>query len=397
MLLRRGNAQLRDKWRSLVRVGLFVVAVVAILGIAGAGVYTVLQLRPTNEPTPPVEADEPEQPRSLTQVVLGLYLSLRQADVKEPAKPGDNRQVEFSIAAGETASTIGARLEMLGLVRDAGLFSALVRYRGVDNALEAGDYVLSPSMNLEQVVSEIQNGRAKVVTVTIPEGWRLEQVAAALAKAGLGSEAEFLALMRRSDYPYPWLQERPVGAPNDLEGFLFPDTYRIPAGMKPPDVIDMMLRNFERRVTPELREKLASHGMSFYEAIVLASIVEREAVVDAERPVIAAVFLRRIEQGMYLQADPTVSYAKGYNEEHDHWWMPMQVEDTQAVVSPYNTFLHGGLTPGPICSPGLAAIEGVANPAACDYLFFVSKGDGSHAFARTFEEHLQNMEQYHNQ
>jgi UPF0755 protein len=374
--------------------------VLAVVVIAGAGVRTVLGRKAgSSEGRPGAGSSQWEwqQPESLTRLLLGLYLWLYQAELAKPVDPDDTREIGFSIAPGETAATIGPRLEKAGLIRNARLFSALVRYRGVDHALEAGSYRLSPSMTMEEIVMDLHHGRARTVTVTIPEGWRMEQVAAKLADAGLGEADEFLALMGTSDYPYPWLHDRRDGAPESLEGFLFPDTYSVPFDASPAAVIDMMLRNFERRVTPELRRDLARQGLSFYEAVVLASIVEREAVVAEERPIIAAVFLRRLDQGMYLQADPTVSYAKGFDSERNRWWPPMLVVDSQTVQSPYNTFLYAGLPPGPICSPGLAAIEAVARPAQTSYLFFVSKGDGSHAFAETFEEHLLNVQRYRSQ
>lgn len=401
MRLRKGSRQLTDRWRAFLRVGLFGVAVVAIVAIFAVGLRTVLlrgeeataPARPTatQERAP---AGQTQGRSSLVHTLLGIYLSIRQSDIEQPVSPGDTKKVAFAIQPGETAATIGPRLEQMGLIRDAGLFSMLVRYRGVDHALEAGEYQLSPGMSLEQIVTELQHGLAKGVLVTIPEGWRMEQVAARLEEAGLGKAEEYLALMRKHDYPYPWLQGRPEGAPAGLEGFLFPDTYQFPADAKPAAVIDAMLRNFDRRVTPELRRDLASHGLSFYQALALASIVEREAVKAEERPTIAGVFLARLDRGMPLQADPTVSYAKGFDPQSNRWWTPMQQDESKTVDSPYNTFLHAGVTPGPICSPGLASIQAVAHPAKTNYLYFVAKGDGSHVFAQTFEEHLANVRKY---
>lgn len=374
---------------------------VAIVAIFAVGLRTVLlrgeEASGPARPTATQESGPAGQPQgrsSLVHTLLGVYLSIRQSDIEQPVSPGDTRKVTFAIEPGETAATIGPRLEQMGLIRDAGLFSMLVRYRGVDHALEAGEYQLSPGMSLEQIVTELQHGLAKGVLVTIPEGWRMEQVAARLEEAGLGKAEEYLALMRKHDYSYPWLKERPEGAPAGLEGFLFPDTYQFPADAKPAAVIDAMLRNFDRRVTPELRRDLASHGLSFYQALALASIVEREAVKAEERPTIAGVFLARLDRGMPLQADPTVSYAKGFDPQSNRWWTPMQQDESKTVDSPYNTFLHAGLTPGPICSPGLASIQAVAHPVKTNYLYFVAKGDGSHVFAQTFEEHLANVRKY---
>ncbi|MDI7274588.1 MAG: endolytic transglycosylase MltG [Anaerolineae bacterium] len=383
-----------SRLRTLVRVALLLVAVVAVVGIAGAGLSTVLDRRPHATVTATPEAGQAPQGSSLTRFLLSLYLAFHQSEISQPVDPTSKQVIRFEVTPGETAAVIGPRLEAAGLIRSGSAFAALARYRGVDHMLEVGEYELSPSMTMEQIITELQHGRVRAITVTIPEGWRMEQVAERLAEAGLGSKDEFLELMRRHDYPYPWLEDRPANAPAGLEGFLFPDTYEFPVDAKPIAVVDLMLRNFDRRVTPELRKKLTSQGMTVYEAVTLAAIVEREAVIAQERPTIAGVFLSRLDRGMLLQADPTVSYAKGFDATSNRWWSPMLEEDAKEVDSPYNTFLYPGLTPGPICSPGLASIDAVANPAETTYLYFVSKGDGSHAFAETFEEHLLNMEKY---
>lgn len=383
-----------SRWRILARVALFLIGVAAVLAIAGVGLWTVLGRQPQATATPTPEVAEQPEGSSLTRLLLSLYLALHQGEIKQPVDPGSEQRIRFDVAPGETASTIGPRLEAQGLIRNASVFAALARYRGVDHALQVGEYELSPGMTMEEVLTELQHGRVRAVTVTIPEGWRMEQVAERLAEAGLGSKDEFLALMRRNDYPYPWLQDRPESAPPGVEGFLFPDTYQFPTDATPVAIVDLMLRNFDRRVTPEIRRKLTTQGLSIYEAITLAAIVEREAVVPEERPLIAGVFLSRLDRGMLLQADPTVSYAKGFDVASNRWWTPMLPEDAKEIDSPYNTFLYPGLPPGPICSPGLASIEAVANPTHTNYLYFVSKGDGSHAFAETFEEHLQNMARY---
>ncbi|MGQ9682740.1 MAG: endolytic transglycosylase MltG [Anaerolineae bacterium] len=384
-----------DRLRALARGALILVAVVAILAIAGIGMRVAIgrSVDLGGEPTPAL-AGQPQAPDSLTRVVLGLYLSLHQAELSQAADPGNTQTMAFSIAPGETAGTIASRLQSMGLINDANVFEALVRYRGVDSALQVGDYELAPSMTLEEIVMALQHGQAAGIVVTIPEGWRLEQVAARLAQAGLGTEDEYLSLMRRNDYPYSFLKNWPAEAPATLEGYLFPDTYEFPADAKPAAVVDIMLRNFDRRVPLDLRKALTDQGLSLHEAIVLASIVEREAVKPEERPLIAAVFLGRLDRGMMLQADPTVSYAKSFDLELGRWWPPMAMEDTENIDSPYNTFQYRGLPPGPICSPGLGAIQGVAKPERTDYLYFVSRGDGTHAFSVTYEEHLQNVAKF---
>jgi len=332
--------------------------------------------------------------KKLEQAGLGLYLRYRGADVSRPINPNDSRELTFVVRSGEAVSTVAQNLKRMGLIKDAGLFGWLVRYWGADGDIQAGVYSLRPNMTMEEIMRQLQHGRIPAVMVTIPEGWRAEEIAALLEKVNVVSAAEFLAAVAEGRSDYPFLGERPPDAPTSLEGFLFPDTYQFPQHTTPNRVLDIMLENWDRRVPPELRARAADQDLTLYEAVTLASIVEREAVIPEERPIIAGVYLNRLNSGMYLQADPTVQYAKGYNETTKRWWNPMLQEEALAVVSPYNTFVNPGLPPGPICNPGLASIRAMLAPTASDYLFFFSKGDGSHAFAATFEEHLRNQELY---
>src|SRR5450756_1148755 len=155
-----------------------------------------------------------------------------------------------------------------------------------------------------------------------------------------------------------------------------------------------MLKNWETHVPADLRARAGRQGLSLYRTVILASIVEREAQAPDERPIIAGVYINRLNQSMPLQSDPTVQYAKGYDPQTGKWWNPLLQADTQTVQSPFNTYLHTGLPPAPICNPGLASIQAAIDPQASDYLYFYAKGDGSHAFATTYEEHLANIERY---
>jgi UPF0755 protein len=195
---------------------------------------------------------------------------------------------------------------------------------------------------------------------------------------------------------HPLLADRPAGA--SLEGYLFPDTYRLPAQATPEDLLTRMLDNMQGRLPIGWEGMGSAQGLTFYELLTVASIVEREAVVPEERPTIASVYLNRLQEGMYLQADPTVQYAMGYQPETGQWWKtPVTLEEYENVNSPYNTYLYPGLPPGPICSPGADSILAVLQPAQTPYLFFVARGDGSHVFAETLEEHERNIQLYQGQ
>ena len=324
--------------------------------------------------------------------LLRIYLGFRQEDISRPA--GDDRTpVVFVVEPGDTAGDIALRLKRLSLIGDAELFRLLARYHKVDNKLEAGRYELRASMAMEEIIEALQHGRLEEIAVTIPEGWRAEQIAEMLAEEVGVDDEEFLSLVQGGPFDYEFLQERPPGA--TLDGFLFPDTYLLPVQPTALDIIERMLTDFDRRFTAEMRQAAVEQEMTIYQVVTLASIVEREAVVAEERPIIAGVFLNRLEEGMNLDSCPTVQYALGYQEDADQWWKtPVTLEEFDRVNSPYNTYLHRGLPPGPICNPGLASIQAVLEPEESDYLYFLAKGDGSHAFAKTFEEHLQNQQRY---
>jgi len=327
---------------------------------------------------------------SLGRSLLGFYLGFRQGEIESPASD-DSTPILFTIAPGETAATIATRLERAGLIRDAGLFRLLVRYRGVDAQLEAGDYQLRPNMSLEEIVNALQHGRPSEVTVTIPEGWRAEEIAEMLEERGLVEAEEFLRTVRGGEFEYDFLSAERVS----LEGYLFPDTYGIPPDFEAAQIIDMMLADFGRRFAPEMRQEVARRGMSIQEVLTVASLVEREARIPEERPIIASIYLNRLEAGWLLESDATAQYALGYQEGTGQWWKsPIFLEEMTQIDSPYNTYLYPGLPPGPICNPGLASIQAVINPAETNYMFLYHKGDGSHAFAETYEEHLENQRRY---
>ncbi len=381
-----------DLARGLVRWGLIIVALVLAGWVIAVGGKYLLGGDASQEVDPGLI-----QMSSLEKTLIGLYLNLRKGDI-ESAASDDDTPVVFTINFGETAATIGPRLQREGLITDSQLFLWLVRYEGVDAQLEAGEYELRPNMTMNELIDSLQLGRLREVSVTIPEGKRAEEVAAILEERGIVESSVFLGLVRSASPPYDFLQDRPGDAPVSMEGFLFPETYRIPVDYDAAQVLDLLVTTFAESFSSDMRQAAAEAGMSVYEVVTLASIVEREAVIAEERPVIANVYLNRLEQGMYLQSDPTVQYALGYQEDSGQWWkIPMSLEEDVPVDSPYNTYLYPGLPPGPICSPGVASMQAVLEPADTPYLFFFSKFDGSHAFAETYEEHLRNQELYQGQ
>jgi UPF0755 protein len=240
--------------------------------------------------------------------------------------------------------------------------------------------------------------------LTIPPGWRLEQLAEYLATAGIMDGNEFLRAARAGTMVnHPLLADRPAGY--SYEGYLFPDSYTLPDQPTPQDLIARMLNQMEQQLPANANDLARQRGLTFYQALILASIVERETMLDQERPVIASVYLNRLQASQdfpYLQADPTVQYAMGYQADTAQWWKtPVTLAEYKQVDSPYNTYLYPGLPPGPIDSPSLASIMAVLQPAVTNYHFFVcglpNCEGGQHVFAATYQEHLQNVATYFGQ
>ena len=339
---------------------------------------------------------------------LSAYLSMHQSELNQPASD-DPTPVTFVVEQGQVASEVATRLEEEGLVVNGEVFRRFMTYHGLDVSLEAGTYSLRSNMTMHEIAEALQSGGADTAIVTVPEGWRMEQIGWLLEQQGLMRSDDFLAYVRTAEYDYPWLADRPPGS--TLEGFLFPNTYELAADSTPDMLVDLMLATFDARVAPEITSRLPGkmifdlglgdyRPMTVYDVMILASIVEREAVLEEERPIIASVYYNRLdpayveETALRLSSDPTIQYAKGYDPETGSWWNPMLPGEGQTIESPYNTFKVQGLPPGPISNPGLASILAVLNPADTDYLYFHAIGDGSHVFASTLEEHLQNQQQY---
>ncbi len=318
-------------------------------------------------------------------------LYTRQEALLLPVAPSGQEQT-FTIQPGESAAGIIGRLWEAGLIRDPAAFRAYLQYKGLDTGLQAGTYTLSPAMTAPEIARALQDATPEEVDFVILAGWRLEEIAAALPTSGLGVDADtFLRVARSPEFPHPLQGDLPPGA--TLEGFLLPDRYTLPRNaLSPAELLTAFLQNFQAQVTPEIRSGLENQGLTLYEGITLASIVQREAVAAEEMPLIASVFLNRLRQGMRLESDPTVQYAAGYDAGRGGWWpVPLTSEDLRNP-SPFNTYQHAGLPPAPIASPGLPAIRAAAFPAQTPYLYFRAACDGSgrHTFATTYAEHLAN-------
>ncbi len=332
------------------------------------------------------------------RLYLEYYLTQHAAELEQPAGTAAGPQ-SFTVAPGEGAAVIAENLRAAGLLTNTELFLNYLSYYGLDGGLVTGQYTLDPQQTIPQLAAALGAGGSRALELNFLPGWRSEEMANYLrvvSPARIDAD-EFLSIVqtrRGIGGDFTFLSNLPDGS--TLEGYLFPGSYTIDADTDSAALVRMMLANFDRQVTPAMRQAYGGLGLSLREAVILASIVEKEAMLAEEKPLMAAVFLNRLRDGMPLQADPTVQYAVGYDAAGDTWWKSALTVADLAVASPYNTYQINGLPPGPIANPGLASLEAVANPVAADYLFFVldcaASTPGQHAFSVTYDEHLAHVE-----
>jgi UPF0755 protein len=289
------------------------------------------------------------------------------------------------IPQGSGSMTIATRLADAGVVRDVNSFRLALWLTGAGRRLQAGEYRFDQPLSARQVAEKIARGDVYVRPITFPEGLTVKQMAALYESKGFGSAQEFADAARNGA-----LVSAVDPAARDLEGYLFPDTYKLPRHATAEQLVARMVAGFMKALTPDLIDKAEARGLSIRQLVTMASIVEKETGTPAERSQVAAVYANRLKIGMGLQCDPTVIYALERAGRYDG---NLTREDLQ-FDSPYNTYRYAGLPPGPIASPGRASLEAAASPANVPYIYFVSKNDGSHAFATTLDEHNRNVQQY---
>jgi UPF0755 protein len=341
---------------------------------------------------------------ALSVVVLatGVWAFSYAAELARPSDAG--APVMLTVFEDQTDADVANELAAQGLIKSTLLFQGQFKISG--GALIPGTYTLRKGMSVPQIVDRITGAapeeevpaQAASTTgqesfdITIPEGWRIEQIADEYERlGGEGGAQAFLDAVKGIDRSqFDFLAGLPADA--SLEGYLFPDTYRFDANDPNLNVVTM-LTNFGNKYTPEMRQRTQQMGLTIQDVVTIASLVEREAQIPEERPTIADIYLSRWEQGWRLDADPTVQYALGTPDE---WW-PKLTGDDLFYDSPYNTYQNDGLPPGPIANPGFASIQAVLFPDDTPYMYFVAKGDtGEHAFAVTAEEQQANVEQFLN-
>jgi UPF0755 protein len=300
------------------------------------------------------------------------------------AQPSGNDVSEkiFIVLPGQHFKMIAVHLEETGIIRDSLRFKLFARFKGYDKRIKAGEYKLSTALSPKQVLEIMVSGKVALYRITIPEGYNLAQIAGIVSEMGLTDGPTFI----RSANDAAIIKALGVVA-DSLEGYLFPDTYHFPKGLPLDEIMGTMVNRFKEIFSTKWQERSRQMGMPIHQVVTLASIIEKETGAAFERPLIASVFYNRLAKGMRLSSDPTVIYGiKDFDGNLTRKHLN--------TANPYNTYLNKGLPPGPIANPGVAALEAALYPAETDYLFFVSKRDGTHQFSTSFKEHNRAVRKY---
>ena len=310
-------------------------------------------------------------------VIFGLILSVFYMDskVKKPMSKSAE-EASFTVKRGESTTEIGENLENADLISNAFIFLLYLKYKGQAARIQAGEYKIAKNLSMIQVMEVLTKGKITSGKVTIPEGWTNKQIEEEIVKKGIGTSEDFKASVKKK-YNYDFLKESPNG---DLQGFLFPETYFLSSRPTSEEVIEKVLGEFSKKADPKIKKKVGEQGLSYYQILTLASIVEREVTNKEDKKKVAGVFINRLANDIKLDSCATVEYVLGTKKR-------ILSSDDISIDSPYNTYKNKGLPPTPISNPGLDSIEAVLEPEKTDYLFFFSGRDGKTYFSKTQEEH----------
>ncbi len=307
-------------------------------------------------------------------------------ELKSPFNTSGMEQ-QFRIEQGESVNSIANRLEVSGFISNAQAFYDYAVYTGIDTTIQSGEFTISPSQSIIDIAQALQKFSPADATLVILPGWRMEEIAASLSTSGLEITPE--AFLSAAATPPQVLA---LESPSTMEGFFYPDTYVLPRETTVDQALDVIARNFSAHITTDMQNAFANQGLSIFQAVTLASVVEREAIHIEEAPQIASVYLNRLAIGMKLDADPTIQYALGYQADTGTWWKnPLSLDDL-IVPSPFNTYQTVGLPPAPISNPSIEALNSVAFPALSPFYYFRAACDGSgyHVYSVTLEEQIAN-------
>lgn len=318
----------------------------------------------------------------LAAIVMGIAIN---ANNNKNLATGES--IIIKVAPGMTNADIATMLQDKKLINSPFFFRMQSKIAKLERSLQAGEYEIVSGMSNWEIIDIFSKGKVRHKTLTIPEGYTIEQIARKIEENGLGSSEKFKQVAR--DYaPYSYMETDNNNVIFKAEGFAYPSTYYISPGLSEKEILAIMVNEFDTQLTEDMRQKAKEKSISIRDLVTLASLVEKEAVFHDERPVIAGVFLKRLQINMPLQSDTTIQYILGVQKQE------ISIEDTK-IDSPYNTYLHAELPPGPIASPSISTVNAVLEPKQTNYLYFVADLEGHHHFTETYKEHLKEIEKIH--
>lgn len=322
-----------------------------------------------------------------TRILLSAKLFFNKSALVTPVTQNHKDEI-FTIEPGETGSQIAGSLFEAGFISDQTSFVDYLVYKGIDRVMQSGVYLISKNMPATKIADSFYNQNPEEVSFAFLPGWRVEEIALLLPSSGISIQPdELINYVKNTDKES--LARHSIYAPS-LEGYLFPGVYDIPRNSNIEEFALILTKQFLDQLPGDYEKKVIEKGLSIWEAVIIASIIEKETVVAEEAELIAGVFYNRLLAGMPLQSDPTVQYALGYQSAQNTWWKNPLTKNDLNFDSPYNTYLFWGLPPAPICNPGLNSLLAVSNASETEYYYFRSTcdGNGRHMFSRTYEEHL---------
>jgi UPF0755 protein len=314
--------------------------------------------------------------KSFYWIIIGIILVVFLYLIEIYSPLSHDQESEFFIKKGQSVSTIANNLKENDLIRNTTIFKGYVLITGNGSRLQAGRYVFPKKISLGQIVEKFIKGDTNGLEITIIEGWNENDIAGYLNKLKICSKEEFLEAMKDSSSDYPILSDKPTKA--DLEGYIFPDTYKLGDDFSPEIIIQKTLSNLGKKITQELRDEISKQNKSFFEILTMASLIEKEVITKTDKAIVSGILWKRLDSGMPLQVDATINYLSGRQG--------ISQEDL-SIDSLYNTYKYAGLPPGPICNPGLDSIIAAVHPQKTAYWYYLSKPDKTTIFSKTLREH----------
>lgn len=322
--------------------------------------------------------------------IISITFYLKIDDLTDPVDPNNKEDILIEIKKGASAQKIVDTLFIHNLIKSRLLFRLYINYTKADQKLQAGYYYLSPDKNMFEIIDQLKKGGNALYKITIPEGFTVGEIIKLLVEKSLNSKEDYQQVLTENNFNFDFLPKENINLIYRLEGYLYPDTYQVPLGYDAKETISVFLNSFKENVIDNKVISDVNSEYNLHKLLTIASLIEKEAKYEQEMPIIASVIYNRLKKDMKLQIDATVQYLLTDKKAR------LLYEDLK-IESLYNTYLHQGLPPGPICNPGLKSIKAALNPDQTDYLFYFALENGKHIFTKNYNEHLQRQNEIKNE